>query len=240
MNDLLTGLREGLALLLSGDPEVWSVTWLSLRVSLSATATALVLGVPLGALLGRGTPSRWRGGIDPGRTLALGLVNAGMGLPPVVAGLIVTMMLWRNGPLGGLELLYTPAAMIIAQAVIATPIVAGLTAAALNGLDPRYRVQLRSLGAGPLRETWLLLREARVGMLAAVVAGFGAVISEVGAAMMVGGNIKGQTRVLTTATVLEVNRGNFETAVALSFVLLVVVYGVALLLTIAQGRRQDA
>jgi tungstate transport system permease protein len=163
-----------------------------------------------------------------------------MGLPPVVAGLIVTMMLWRNGPLGGLELLYTPAAMIIAQAVIAIPIVAGLTAAALNGLDPRYRVQLRSLGAGPLRETWLLLREARVGMLAAVVAGFGAVISEVGAAMMVGGNIKGQTRVLTTATVLEVNRGNFETAVALSFVLLVVVYGVALLLTIAQGRRQDA
>ncbi|MFM9108517.1 MAG: ABC transporter permease [Chloroflexota bacterium] len=237
MSGLLAGVGEGLRLLFSGDPEVWGIAGLSLRVSLAATACALALGVPLGALLAHRRHGRLAAAPSPARTAALGAVNAGMGLPPVVAGLIVSMLLWRSGPLGGLRLLYTPAAMVVAQAVIATPIVAGLTAAALNGLDPSYRLQLRSLGAGPLRETWLLLREARVGMLAAVVAGFGAVISEVGAAMMVGGNIRGQTRVLTTATVLEVNRGNFETAVALSAVLLALVYGVVLLLTIVQGRR---
>jgi tungstate transport system permease protein len=237
MSDLLAGLVEGIRLLLSGNAEVWSIAWLSLRVSLGATMVALVLGVPVGAVLAHRRTAH--GDLPPGtaRTLALGAVHAGMGLPPVVAGLIVSMLLWRNGPLGALHLLYTPLAMAIAQAAIATPIVAGLTAAALNGLDPGYRLQLRSMGAGPLRETWLLLREARVGMLAAVVAGFGAVISEVGAAMMVGGNIKGQTRVLTTATVLEVNRGQFEMAVALSVVLLALVYGVTLVLTIAQGRR---
>jgi len=233
VDDLLNGLREGLRLLLSGDPEVWGIAWLSLRVSLAATAVALLIGVPAGALLAGGRGERR----SVGRVAALGAVHAGMGLPPVVAGLLVSILLWRNGPLGHFRLMYTPAAMAIAQAVIATPIVAGLTVAALNALDPRYRLQLRSLGAGRLQAAWWLLREARVGMLAAVVAGFGAVISEVGAAMMVGGNIKGQTRVLTTATVLEVNRGNFETAIALSVVLLVLVYGVALALTLAQGRR---
>jgi hypothetical protein len=139
-----------------------------------------------------------------------------MGLPPVVAGLLVSLILWRNGPLGGLGLLYSPTAMVIAQAAIASPIVAGLTLAAVSGLDPRYRLQLRALGASRLQTAWWLLREARIGVVAAVVAGFGAIISEVGAAMMVGGNIKGETRVLTTATVLEVGRGNFETAIALS------------------------
>jgi tungstate transport system permease protein len=237
MGDLLGGIGDALRLLISGDPEVWGVAWLSLRVSLSATLAALLLGVPLGAWLAHRRTGRIGADAGPARTMALGAVHAGMGLPPVVAGLIVSILLWRNGPLGALQLLYTPMAMAIAQAVIATPIVAGLTAAALNGLDPGYRLQLRSMGAGPLRETWLLLREARIGMLAAIVAGFGAVISEVGAAMMVGGNIKGQTRVLTTATVLEVNRGNFQMAIALSVVLLLLVYGVTLALTFAQGRR---
>ncbi len=230
MNDLFAGIGDGLRLLLSGDPEVWGVTWLSLRVSLAATAISLLIGVPIGVALGA-----WRGG--PARTMALGVVHAGMGMPPVAAGLLVSLFLWRSGPLGALGLLFTPAAMVIAQALIATPLVAGLTAAALGGLDPRYRLQLAAMGAGPVRSAWMLLREARVPTIAAAVAAFGGVISEVGAAMMVGGNIKGQTRVLTTATVLEVGRGNFAAAVALSTVLLILVYTVVLALTVLQSRR---
>ena len=152
--------------------------------------------------------------------------------------LIVSILLWRSGPLGELRLLFTPAAMIIAQAAIATPIVAGLTLAAVQALDPRLRLQLMAIGASPVQMTWWLLREARLPLIAAVIAGFGAVISEVGAAMMVGGNIKGETRVLTTATVLEVGRGNFDIAVALTVVLLLLTYLVNLTLTALQQRRR--
>jgi tungstate transport system permease protein len=232
MTDLISGLGEAVSLLLGGDREVWSVIGLSLRVSLLATAIALLVGMPAGAALAL---SRFRG-----RSLAIGAVYTGMGLPPIVAGLFVSLLLWRNGPLGTLGLLYTPAAMVIAQAFIATPVVAGLTLAAVNSLDPRYRLQLLALGAGRLQTVWWLLREARLPLIAAVVAGFGAVISEVGAAMMVGGNIKGETRVLTTATVLEVSRGHFETAFALSFVLLGLTYLVTMTLTLLQRRQQPA
>jgi tungstate transport system permease protein len=166
------------------------------------------------------------------------LVHTGMGLPPVSVGLIISILLWRSGPLGGLGLLFTPTAMIIAQAAIATPIVAGLTLAAVQALDPRLRLQLLAIGASPLQMTWWLLREARLPLMAALIAGFGAVISEVGAAMMVGGNIKGETRVLTTATVLEVGRGNFDVAVALTVVLLLLTYAVNLTLTALQQRRR--
>lgn len=232
MGEIGEGLLGAARLLLSGDPEVWQVVWLSLRVSLTATAVALLLGVPVGTLLALRP--------FPGRSLAVGAVNAGMGLPPIVAGLVISLLLFRNGPLGGLRWLYTPRAMIVAQAVIATPVVAGLTYAALRGLDPRYRLLLRSLGASPWRSARWLLREARLPLIAAVIAGFGAVISEVGAAMMVGGNIRGQTRVLTTATVLETGRGNYESALALSFVLLAVTYAVVLGLTLLQGRTAPA
>jgi tungstate transport system permease protein len=203
-----------------------------LRVSLTATALSLALGVPIGSVLAL---TRF-----PGRSILVGLVHTGMGLPPVTVGVIVSLMLWRNGPFGDLRLLYTPAAMVIAQAVIATPIVIGLTIAALGGLDPRLRLQLATLGANRVQATWWLLREAKLPLLAAVMAGFGAVISEVGAAMMVGGNIKGETRVLTTATVLEVGRGNFDIAVALSIVLLLMTYTVNLTLTIIQQRSRPA
>jgi tungstate transport system permease protein len=229
MDEIASGFGQALRLLLGGDRDVWEVVALSLRVSLSATGVSLLLGVPVGLLLALARV--------PVRPLVVGAVHAGMGLPPVVAGLLVSLILWRNGPLGGLGLLYSPTAMVIAQAAIASPIVAGLTLAAVSGLDPRYRLQLRALGASRLQTAWWLLREARIGIVAAVVAGFGAIISEVGAAMMVGGNIKGETRVLTTATVLEVGRGNFETAIALSFVLLLLVYTVTLALTMLQGRR---
>jgi tungstate transport system permease protein len=232
VDDLSVGLREAGRLLLGGDPEVWEIITLSLRVSLTATAIALLLGIPAGAALAL---ARFRG-----RSLAVGAVYAGMGLPPIVAGLFVSLLLWRNGPFGATGLLFTPAAMIVAQALIAAPIVAGLTLAAVGALDPRYRLQLLALGAGRVQTVWWLLREARLRLIAAVVAGFGAVISEVGAAMMVGGNIKGETRVLTTATVLEVSRGHFETAFALSFVLLTLTYLVTMLLTLLQRQHRPA
>jgi tungstate transport system permease protein len=161
-----------------------------------------------------------------------------MGLPPVVVGLFVSIFLWRSGPLGLLELLYTPTAMVIAQLVIAFPIVAGLTMAAFQTLNPNLSLQLLGIGASKLQLLWLLCKEARLPLLAAVMAGFGGVISEVGASMMVGGNIRGQTRVLTTATVLETGKGNFEIAIALGLILLILTFAVNFLLTHIQQREQ--
>ncbi|MBC7337997.1 MAG: ABC transporter permease, partial [Clostridia bacterium] len=153
-------------------------------------------------------------------------------------GLWVSLFLWRSGPLGWLKLIYTPTAIVIAQAIIATPLVASLTVAALQQLPPKLKLQLLGLGASRWQLVWQLLREARLGLFAAVIAGFGGVVSEVGAAAMVGGNIVGETRVLTTAIMLEVSRGNFDTAVALSFILLALAYTVVAILTITQqGRR---
>jgi tungstate transport system permease protein len=201
-----------------------------LQVSGTATALSLVVGIPLGILLAM---KRF-----PGRSFAVSLINTGMGLPPVVVGLFVTIFLWRSGPLGFMELLYTPAAMIIAQVVIAFPIVAGLTMAAFQSLNPNLRLQLLGIGASTPQLLWLLCKEARLPLLAAIMAGFGGVISEVGASMMVGGNIRGQTRVLTTATVLETGKGNFEIAIALGLILLLLTFAVNLLLTHIQQRGQ--
>ena len=159
-----------------------------------------------------------------------------MGLPPVVVGLFVTLLLWRGGPFGALEILYTPAAIVIAQAVLAAPIVTGITLAAVGQVPPEFRLQLLALGASRVQMVWLVLREARLPMLAAVMAGFGGIISEIGASMMVGGNIKGQTRTLTTAMVLETGKGNFEIAIALALLLLVLIFLVNWLLTAIQQR----
>jgi len=160
-----------------------------------------------------------------------------MGLPPVVVGLFVTIMIWRNGPLGFLEILYTPSAMIIAQAIIATPIVMGISLAAIQNLPPNLRLQILSLGASRLQMVWVLIKEARLPLLAAIMAGFGGVISEVGASIMVGGNIKGYSRVLTTATVMETGKGNFDIAIALGIILLLLAFLVNLLLTQIQQRQ---
>jgi tungstate transport system permease protein len=222
------GMKEALRLLLRGDPEVLAIAWLSLRISLLATAASLLVGVPLGTLLAL---RRFRG-----RQVVVALVNTGMGLPPVVVGLFVSIMLWRTGPLGFLQLLYTPAAIGVAQFVIACPIVIGLTLASMQQLHPGLRLQFMALGASRVQLLWLLLREARLPLLAAVMAGFGAVISEIGASMMVGGNIRGHTRVLTTATVLETGKGNFETAIALSLILLLITFAVTWGLTRIQQR----
>ncbi len=223
------GILEAIRLLLTGDPDVWRITWLSLQISGGATLLSLLVGVPLGTVLAL---ARF-----PGRGLAISLVNTGMGLPPVVVGLFVTVLLWRNGALGFLELLYTPTAMVLAQFVIAAPIVIGLTLAAVQQVPEKFRLQLLGLGASRAQMVWTLLREARLPMLAAVMAGFGGVISEVGASLMVGGNIKGSTRVLTTATVLETSKGNFDIAIALSVILLAITFLVNWALTWIQQRR---
>jgi tungstate transport system permease protein len=225
---LLDGLREAVRLLLTGDEDTWSITALTLRVSLTATAAALLLGVPLGTVLALGRFA--------GRRVLLAAANTGMGLPPVVVGLFVTVLLWRSGPLGAFGLLYTPTAMVIAQALIAIPIVAALTAAALQQVDPGFLLQMRALGATRTRAMGALLAEARLPLLAAGLAGFGAVVSEVGAALMVGGNIQGETRVLTTAAVLATSRGQFALAIAFGLVLLAIAFAVNLFVTLVQQR----
>ncbi len=204
------------------------ITLLSLQVSILATLISLLIGLPLGTMLALGK--------FPGRSFLLSLINTGMALPPVVVGLFVAMSLWRSGPLGDLRLIYTPAAIVIAQTIIAAPVVTGLTAAALQQLNPRLRLQLYGLGASRVQMVLSLWREARLPLLAALMAGFGSVISEVGASMMVGGNIKGQTRVLTTAIVLETGKGEFETAIALSIFLLTITFLVNWALTVIQQR----
>jgi len=226
------GLIEAVRLILIGDPYVLQITWLSIQISGTATVLSLLLGIPVGVALAL---TRF-----PGRGLLVALVNTGMGLPPVVVGLFVGIFLWRSGPLGALELLYTPAAIVIAQFIIAAPIVTGLTIAAMQQLNPRLRLQLLALGASRWQLLFLLMREARLPLLAAVMAGFGGVISEVGASMMVGGNLLGHTRVLTTATVLETGKGNFEIAIALGVILLVLTFVVNYLLTWVQQRGRSA
>lgn len=211
------------------DGEVLRITVLSLEISAVATGLSLLLGLPFGTALALGKV--------PGRRLLLSLINTGMGLPPVVVGLFVALMLWRSGPLGGWELIYTPTAIVIAQVIISFPIVAGLTAAALQALDPRLRLQLYGLGASPTQMIWMLWREARLPLLAALMAAFGSVISEVGASIMVGGNIRFQTRVLTTAIVLETSKGHFEIAIALGGLLLAITFLVNWALTSIQQRK---
>jgi len=222
------GVREAWHLILSLDPQVREIAGLTLFVSGSATVLSVVLGVPLATLLAMGR--------FPGRTLLVSLINVGMGLPPVLVGLVVALLLWRSGPLGALGLMYTPAAMILAQALIALPIVTGFSLAALQQLDPRLRWQLLGLGASHWQVVLALLWEARLPLLAAVMAGFGGAISEVGASMMVGGNVAHQTRVLTTAIVLETSRGQFGLALALGIVLFLLAWLVTLVLTSLQQR----
>jgi tungstate transport system permease protein len=230
MELILEGIYTALALIFSLDREVLTVTLLSLKISSCATLASLIIGIPIGVFLALSD--------FPGRRLVISLVNTGMGLPPVVVGLFVTIFLWRNGPLGFLEILYTPLAMILAQSVIATPIVTGITIASIQNLPANLKLQVRALGATRIQLILILIREARLPLLAAVMAGFGGVISEVGASIMVGGNIKGQTRVLTTATVMETGKGNFDVAIALSLILLLLAFSVNYLLTVIQQRER--
>ncbi len=230
MDVVVEGLWKALSLLVHLDPEVLGITALSLEVSASATLVSLLVGISAGVAVALSS--------FPGKRLVVSLVNTGMGLPPVVVGLFVSILLWRSGPLGALGLLYTPVAIVIAQAVIATPIVMGITISAVQALPPALHLQILALGATRAQHLWLVMKEARLPLMAGVMAGFGGVISEVGASIMVGGNIKGSTRVLTTATVMEVGRGNFDVAIALSFILLAASLGINYVLTMVQQRKR--
>lgn len=231
MDLIIEGIARAFQLLIQGDPEVLRITLLSLGVSLSATAICLFIGITLGTVIGL---TRFLG-----RRFLVGLINTGMGSPPVVVGLIVSVFLWRNGPLGIFHLMYTPYAIVIAQCLISLPIITGFTIASIQQIDPKLRLQLVSLGASRWQLLWLLVRDTRLPLLAAVMAGFGSIISEVGAAMMVGGNITGQTRVLTTAIVMEVSKGDFGLAIALGIILMALVYLVNLGLTTIQQRSKQ-
>jgi tungstate transport system permease protein len=230
VNLVFEGIRKAFWLLVTFDAEVMGITWLSLKVSGVATLISLVLGISTGTLVAL---ARF-----PGKRIVASLINTGMALPPVVVGLFVSIFLWRSGPLGFLGILYTPTAMILAQAVIATPIVMGITLAAIQHLPEKLKLQILALGATRLQMVWFLMREAKLPLLAAVMAGFGGVISEVGASIMVGGNIKGYSRVLTTATVMETSRGNFDVAIALSIILLLLAYLINAALTHIQQRER--
>jgi len=227
---ILEGIWKALYLLVTFDPEVMGITLLSLQVSGTATMISLLLGISGGTAVALAD--------FPGRRVIVSLINTGMGLPPVVVGLFVTIFLWRNGPMGFLAILYTPAAMVIAQAIIATPIVMGISLAAIQALPKNLRLQILSLGATRIQMVWILVKEAKLPLLAGVMAGFGGVISEVGASIMVGGNIKGYSRVLTTATVMETSRGNFDVAIALGIILLLLAYLINLVLTHIQQRER--
>jgi tungstate transport system permease protein len=229
MTIFLEGLRSAFNLLVSLDPDVLAITWRTIHVSTVATFISILIGIPIGTALAL---TRFQG-----RGLLVSLINFGMGLPPVVVGLATWLMLTRYGPLGVLGLLYTPTAMILAQAIISSPIVAGFSIAAIQSLNPKLLLQIQSLGTTRVQYLMLLLWEARLGILSAIIAGFGGVISEVGASMMVGGNIRGYTRVLTTATVLEVSKGKFELATALSIILLVLTFIIVSLLSYLQQRK---
>jgi tungstate transport system permease protein len=229
MELIVDGIGEALRRLATLDPDVRDAALASLVVSGGATALSLVSGIPVGALLGLG---RFRG-----RNLVLSLVNTGMGIPPVAVGLFVAILVWRSGPFGNLDWYCTRAAMIAAQYLLAAPTVIGLTAIAIQSVDPMLRLQLQALGATRWQLLWILVRETRLLLLTAAMAAFGAVISEVGASLMVGCNIKGDTRILTTAIVLDTGRGEFGGAIALAIILLVVVFAVNALTTWAQQRR---
>ncbi len=236
IDEILGGLAEALRLIATADPALVEIVALSLQVSGIALLFSTIVGIPLGAAMGL---TRFLG-----RRFVIALLYTGMGFPPVVVGLFVDLMLSRSDPLGGLQsplipALFTPAAMIVAQTIIAFPLVAGFTMAAVMGVDPALRQQVQSLGATRWQTTLAVLTEARIGVIVSIIAGFGSIISEVGAVIMVGGNIEHSTRVLTTAIVLETRKGNFELAMAIGVILLSLSFLANLAMLRLQGRTFD-
>ncbi|WP_102264254.1 ABC transporter permease [Mesobacillus jeotgali] len=231
MELLLEGLKKAIEMILSGDREIFEITLLTLRVSITAVLISTLIGIPAGMFLGLAH--------FPGRKFILALVNIGMGLPPVVAGLWITLFLWRSGPLGDLAWLYTPTAIIMAQILVSLPIVTALTSTAFQQINPKLILQVKALGATKIQLYWILMKEVKLAILAAIIAGFGRVIAEVGAAMMVGGNISGETRILTTSIVMEVSKGNFDIALALSFILMTLAFIITFTLTYLQQRKRS-
>lgn len=231
MDLLLEGLKKAIEMVLAADPIIVEITLRTLKVSMTAILISTLIGIPLGMFLGLVK--------FPGRKLILVIINIGMGLPPVVAGLWITLLLWRSGPLGDYSLLYTETAIIIAQTLVSLPIVTALTATAFQQINEKMILQVKAFGATRLQLVWILMKESKLALLAAIIAGFGRVIAEVGAAMMVGGNISGDTRILTTSIVMEVSKGNFDVALALSFILMTLAFLITFLLTFLQQRKRS-
>src|SRR5574341_1114055 len=227
MDEIARGFAQAIRLILAFDPALGQIVAFSLQVSGGALAISALFGIPLGAWLGL---TRFRA-----RGLSIALIYTGMGLPPVVVGLFVYLIFSHSGPLGSLGWLFTPSAMIVAQVIIALPLVIGFTMAAVMSVDPDLRRQLLALGATQTQATLAILKEARVGVIVALVAGFGGIISEVGAVILVGGNIEGYTRVLTTAIVLETRQGEFSRAIALGLILLAISFVINLAMLALQG-----
>ncbi|KAA9020003.1 ABC transporter permease [Niallia endozanthoxylica] len=230
MDLIIEGLLKAFELITSGDKGIFEITFLTLRVSFTAILISTMIGVPIGIILGL---ARFKG-----RKLILAFINIGMGLPPVIAGLTITMLLWRSGPFGDYALLYTPTAIIMAQILVSLPIVTGLTSSSFQQINEKMLLQIKALGATKLQTLFILLKEMKIALLAAIMAGFGRVIAEVGAAMMVGGNILGETRILTTSIMMEVSKGNFNVAIALSFILMTLAFIITFSLTALQQRRR--
>lgn len=230
MDIIWEGIIGAAKLIFSGNKEIYEILFLTIRVSGSAVFFSMLIGIPVGVVVGLNK--------FPGKRFVTAIINTGMGLPPVAAGLFVTLLIWRSGPLGFLELMYTPTAMVVAQVIIATPIISGITLASVQQINPKLKQQALSLGANRFQLFLILIKEARLPALAAVMAGFGGVISEVGAVIMVGGNIRGETRVLTTATIQMVRMGNFSVAIALVVILLILSFGVNFVLTSIQQKEE--
>jgi tungstate transport system permease protein len=230
MELIIDGFQKAIEMIVSGDSEIFDITMLTLKVCFTAIFISSLIGLPLGMFLGL---ANFRG-----RKVILVFINIGMGLPPVVAGLWITMLLWRSGPFGHLQLLYSPTAIVMAQVLVSLPIVTGLTSSAFQQIDKKLLVQIKALGATKIQTVLLLLKQTKIALVSAIMAGFGRVIAEVGAAMMVGGNIQGDTRILTTSIVMEVSKGNFDVALAISFVLLSVALLITATLTLLQQRKR--
>lgn len=229
---MLEGIAEAFYMILTFDSQLWEIVLLSMAVSGLAVTFSALVGIPFGAYLGLMPERKTR--------LISKLLYTFMGLPPVVAGLVIYLLLSRSGPLGVLELLYTPMAMVIAQFTLALPIIAGLTMIGIRSRGQEVQETARTLGAGRLFTAWTVIRESRMSIFGAIVTGLGRVIAEVGAVMMVGGNIEGSTRVMTTAIVLETGRRNFELAVGLGVVLLVISFIINSLLYNFQGGGKES
>ena len=228
MGDLVTALSQAIDWLFTGHAEVYDIIWVSVKIVMTATLLATLLGVPVGISIASNE--------FYGKRLISSLFNTLLSMPTVVVGLTVYAFLSRSGPLGELGLLFTPWAVIIGDVILAFPILVAFTIAAVQGIDPRIRETALSLGAGPIRALWTVLGEARLAICAAVVAGFGRIIAEVGAAAMLGGNIRGYTRTITTAIALETSKGEFALGLALGIVLLIIAFIVNIALYYLQGR----
>lgn len=224
------GIKNAAVLIFTGNREIYGILFTTIKVSGIAVLISILIGMPLGIAIGL---NRF-----PARRAVVTLINTGMSAPPVAVGLIIILFLWRSGPLGFLELLYTPAAMILAQVIIAGPIITGITLAAVQQIDPKLRQQALSLGANRAQLLWILIKEVKYSIFTAIAAGFGRAISEVGAVLIVGGNIIGETRVLTTSTIQMVRMGKFDVAISLVVILLALSFGVNLAIILIQQKER--